>query len=98
MKTLIASVLLVASFSASAQLYPNVINWGSSVQVQIHNSTQSTYSCSGNVYMHTQNTTESAYYFDFIPAYGSSFRSFYPLNHQTQIRFVSHSIFCNKAN
>lgn len=102
MKTILFAIALVTSFSASAQVYvyPNIINFGNSVQVQIHNTTQDNISCSGSVNMHTQQgRMETGYYFDQIYKGSFSMRSFYLMNNtmNDRITFTNHSIFCHKV-
>jgi hypothetical protein len=102
MKTFLFAIALVSSFAASAQVnvYPQVINFGNSVQVQIHNTTKDNISCSGNITMHTQlGRMENAYYFDQIYKGSFSTRMFYPMTMQMndRITFANHSIFCRKA-
>lgn len=101
MKTLIATLALAASFSASAQMvnvYPHVYNFGNMAQVQINNNTEFNITCDGWVYMQTNmGRMENNYYFDHISKGMMSMRSFRLMNFQEQIRFVHHSINCRKA-
>jgi hypothetical protein len=101
MKTFLIAIAFAASFGATAQVYvyPSLLNFGNSVQVQIHNNTQDNINCSGSVYMHTQSgRMESGYYFDQIYKGSFSTRNFYLMNTtmNDRISYSSHSIYCHK--
>lgn len=101
MKTLIATLVLAASFSASAQMvnvYPRIFNFGNQAQVQVYNTSEFDINCNGFVYLNTQRgRMESHYYSDRIYKGHSSMRSFYLMNFQDRITFSHHSIYCQKA-
>ncbi len=100
MKTFLLAMASVVSFSATAQVYvhPTIFNFGNSVQVQIHNTTQDDISCSGSVQMHTQqNRMETGYYFEQIRKGSFSMRTFYLMNMNDRVNYASHSIYCRKA-
>lgn len=101
MKIFILALAVISSYGAAAQVNvnPTIINFGTSVQVQIHNSTKTDVSCSGSIYMHTQQGTETGYYFDQVREGSFSMRSFYLMNTtlNNRINYTSHSIFCNKV-
>lgn len=101
MKTLIASVVLAASFSASAQMvnvYPRIYNFGNQAQVQVYNSSEFDVNCSGFIYLNTQRgRMESHYYSDYIYRGHSSMRFFYLRDFQDNITYSHHSIRCQKV-
>lgn len=77
-------------------LFPQVFNQGRSVQVQAMNNSVFNFNCSGPVYVTLENNDqETHYYYEYVRSYGFSTRYFYPRGNQN-IRFVNHSIFCNR--
>ena len=100
MRTMIPILSLLLSFSAFSQanVFPQLINMGNSVQVQIFNNTQDNLRCSGNVFMTTQlGNSETRFYMDFINKNGFSMRNFYLMNFNDRVNFSYHSIYCQKA-
>lgn len=100
MKKFFSCLLLALSFSAVAEteaiIFPHVYNYGSNVQVQIWNNTDRSVSCSGYIYMNTQQGfRDTEYYYDWISPRFSSYRSFYLRRANDRIVSVSHSIFCH---
>jgi hypothetical protein len=76
-------------------VFPQVYNYGSSVQITIWNTTDRQISCSGSVWMSLQSgARETEYYFDYIGARFTSFRTIYPRTSGDRIVNVSHSISC----
>jgi hypothetical protein len=100
MKKFFLILSLVFSITAFAEtetvIYPNVYNYGSSVQVSAWNYSDRTVFCSGTIYMDMANgERDSEYYFESIPAHFTSYRTFYSRRPGDRISRVSHSIFCN---
>lgn len=98
MKKFILAFSLLASslaFAEPAMVFPRVINFGNSVQVQVYNNTPQHVTCSGSVFI-TLNSgrSYSEYYLDTVMPNFMSNRSFYVRDFRDQIRFVNHSIFC----
>lgn len=90
---------LMLSFSALAKtntsVFPQVSNYGSSVEVRIYNYTDRPVSCSGSIYMTTQlsgNRTE--YYFNMISAGFNDWRTYRLPNLSDRVISVYHSITC----
>lgn len=100
MKKLILALLVTVSASAFAEkesiVFPRVYNYGSSVQVQVWNHTDRSVNCSGFVNITLQSgKRESEYYFDFVSARFTSYRTFYMRDLNDRVSFVNHSIFCH---
>ena len=99
MKKFILAVTLVLSGLAFAEdeapIFPQVFNYGNSVQIQITNHTDSYVTCSGPVWITTdKGATYSEHYFDSVMPRFTSYRRIQVRNFQDRIRFVNHSIFC----
>jgi hypothetical protein len=98
-KNLIIGLFAAFSFSVLAEessvIYPHVYNFGSAVQVSIHNYTDTYVSCSGPIYMNTKNGVHSQYLFEQVPARFNIYRNFYPRESGDRVLSVSHGIFCH---
>lgn len=100
MKKLIVGLSLIISSVAFAEkaslVYPQVYNFGSSVQVNVWNTTNQNVWCSGTVNMTTdKGQMESQYYNEFVSANFNSYRMIYPRQFGVRIVSVFHSIYCN---
>lgn len=100
MKNLIAGLVLVVSSVAFAAkdvaIFPNVYNYGNSVQVHIWNTSNRSVWCSGSVYMNLDNgQTQSENYSEYVMANFNSYKMIYPRLAGARILSISHSIFCN---
>lgn len=99
MKKLILALSLAISglaFSGEqAAIYPQVINFGNSIQIQVWNHTDAYITCSGPVWITTETgASYSEHYFDSVMPKFTSYRRIQARNFQDRIRFVNHSIFC----
>lgn len=100
MKKIILALALTISASAFAEkasvIFPQVYNYGSSVQVQIWNHTDKYVTCSGSIWMRTEKgVSYSEYLFDSVMPRFSAYRSFYARDYNDRIQSVNHSIFCH---
>lgn len=91
-------LLMFSSISFASQekapVWPTIFNYGTSLLVQVQNTTQETISCSGSVYAYLNDgRMQSFYYFDTIPrgSFGSRYFSVFGQN----IRIVSYNHFIN---
>jgi hypothetical protein len=97
MKNLIIGItgLFLIVTEARASVWPRVLNFGDSVQVQLDNFTDNDVNCSGWVYMNlSSGSTAAEYVFEYVPRRSFRFRSLRPYPWGTRINFVHHSIFC----
>ncbi len=86
------------AYGASA-LFPQVLNFGTSVQVTLNNFTDEDVRCSGIISMHGYTGyVETQYYSELIVSGTTSFRTYRMARFNERISFVNHNIFCNKAN
>ena len=94
-------LLLLSSYlplKADVNIFPQIINYGSFIQVQVFNSTQENLNCSGPLYLNLgSGKIESSFYMEFIFKGQFSARSFYPIKRDDRVIFVSHSIFCQRS-
>ena len=100
MKNLILGLVLgvssVAFAAKETAIFPNVYNYGTSVQVNIWNSSNRSVWCSGSVFMNLDNgQMQSENYSEYIMANFNSYKMIYPRLAGARILSVSHSIFCN---
>ena len=98
-KTALAACLLVSSIALAQPdgvIFPQVYNFGYSVQVNVWNTTDQYVNCSGFLFMTTQNGfRDSQYYFDYVPPRFNSFKQIYVRRGDDRIISVSHSVMCN---
>ena len=99
MKKIFIVLSILFSMSALAEatvsVWPRVYNNGRSVQVQVWNNTNRGVNCSGPIYMTMEDgTTDHEYYFDYVSARFSSYRTVYPRDFNARIDRVHHSIWC----
>ena len=94
-------LLLLSSYlplKADVTIFPQIINFGSFVQVQVLNSTQDNLNCSGPLYLNLgSGRMESSYYMEFIFKGNLSNRFFYPMKREERVLFASHSITCRRS-
>lgn len=100
MKKIILGLALIISAPAFAEkasiVFPQVYNYGSSVEVQIWNHTDRYVTCSGSLWIRTEKgNSYSEYLFDHVMPRFSAYRSFYARDFNDRIQSVRHSIFCN---
>lgn len=96
MKHFLALMLLIASASAFAMPWPNVYNFGNSVQLHIANDQDRQIWCSGYLTLQTNTgKDESQYVTEFIMAHNFIYRNFYPRTLGETFTNVYHSIYCN---
>ena len=101
MKKLIVGIFLAFSFSSLASIeeseayvYPNVVNYGYSIQVQIWNTTDNVVRCSGYLNYRTDKGPESRFFTEIVSPRMNSYRMIYPNYLNSRILNVDHSIFC----
>lgn len=99
MKTLFITLALAFAASAFAEektvVFPSVYNYGSNVQVQVWNHTDRNVNCSGFVYLNYQSgVRDQEYYFDYVSARFTSYRTIWPRRTGDRILSVNHSISC----
>ncbi len=98
MKTcLFVSILIctLAHAGRSSAIFPQVTNYGTSVQVTIWNHTDRNVTCSGFVnltYANGQRHSENV--FEYIPSRITSYRTIYGQQIGERIMMVDHTIFC----
>lgn len=97
---LAASLLLsVPGFAQYVSVYPTVINFGNSVQVQVNNTTEDNLYCTGSIMMMTHlNRTENEYYSEYVSAGATSIRMYYLWDYSDRILYTHQFINCTKAN
>ncbi len=96
-KCLFVAILVsgLAHAQRSIAIFPQVTNYGTSVQVTIWNHTDRNVTCSGFVnlsYANGQRYTESV--FEYVPSRFTSYRTIYGQQFGERIVMVDHSIFC----
>lgn len=99
MKKLLLTCSLLLSSVAFAEtktvVFPQVWNYGTSVQIQIWNHTDRSISCSGPVYLNMQSGERiHEYFYDFVSARFTSYRTIFSRNMNDRISSVSHMISC----
>lgn len=99
-KLMIAATLLITT-SAFAQMsrpiYPQVMNFGNSVQVQIYNPNQKMHHCSGFVNINLiPMGTESQYFSEYIRPNSSFTRTIWLRTMGARVSHAYHSIFCRE--
>lgn len=98
MKSLIFAGFLALSSSAFAgMVWPQVSNWGSSVEVSIWNHTDEDVRCSGSVYFSTsEGRSESHYYMSTVYKRSSDYERYYLFTTTAteRITSVNHTISC----
>lgn len=100
MKKLILGLALTLSSFAFAEkqsmVFPQVYNFGSSIQVNVWNTTDKNFWCNGSVTMYLDNgKQESEYYTEFVSSRYNSIRMIYPREFGTRITSYYHNIWCN---
>ena len=102
MKTILFVLALTSaqvSFAQAVMVNPTIFNFGSSIQVQINNSTEFNISCSGTVQAHTQlGRSETFFYNDNIRSRSFSSRSFMLMSMNDRITNTFDFIRCYKVN
>lgn len=101
MKQLSIIFLLIISFQIQADVpvIPQVFNFGSSVQVQVHNRNSYPVTCSGTVNMQTVNgRSPIEFYQAYIIAGGTNWRTFNNRDFSDHIFNVFHTISCVRVN
>jgi hypothetical protein len=99
MKKIIFSLMIFATSVAHANspIFPQIFNFGNSVQVQIFNPNLKDVNCSGMVYMNlSPYGVESQYFYGRIPSHTTGFRTFFLTQINVRIAFASHSIYCTE--
>lgn len=98
MKTLVfAALLALSSSSFASMVWPQLTNWGTSVELSIWNSTDEDIRCSGSVYFSTSaGKTESHYYFSTIYKHSSDYERYYLFSTTPgeTITSANHSVSC----
>jgi hypothetical protein len=98
MKKCLFVVFLVSGLAHAGRsnaIFPQVTNFGTSVQVTIWNHTEGNVTCSGFVnlsYANGQRQSENV--FEYIPSRMTSYRTIYGQQFGERIVMVDHSIFC----
>ncbi len=100
MKKLIIGMALLTSASAFAQsrtIFPQIFNFGNSVQVQIYNPNARAHHCSGSITLFTMPYgSEYQYFSEYIRPQSSLTRTIWLRNFNLRIMNASHSIFCRE--
>lgn len=92
----LATVLLVLSIPAMAQVFPTVYNNRTSVQLTAWNHTAKNYMCSGRIYLNfVSNKSESIYVHEYLWARQNIFRTYYPMDRTEIISTVSSAVYCH---
>lgn len=98
---LVVSILAFGfAFNVQAQIRTSVqvINFGTSAQIQINNRSESSVNCSGPVYLNLQSgRMEVQHYFRTIRARGFDFQTVFLRSFNDRITFAHHYITC-RAN
>lgn len=99
MKKLFLVLSLVFSTYALANVdltvYPRLYYFGNKVEVQIWNHTDKQVTCSGMVTIRTQNNDyQTEYFYDYVAARMTSYRSIYLRDWSDRVSFANHSIYC----
>ena len=99
MKNFLFALSLMFSGVALAEelppVFPEVFNFGHSVQVTVRNYTEQNVTCSGTIYLVTMSGfRETLVYNEFVPARTSSYKNFYPRFITDRILRTSNMIFC----
>lgn len=93
--TLLLVSLSLPAFGQIVNVYPQIINMGSQVQLQVHNHTNFNIFCSGFVNIFTMNNMSRTEYFsEFISARMMRNRTYFLPNFNDRVRFANHSITC----
>lgn len=94
---LLASLLMgsVAFAEKDSVVFPQVSNFGTSVQITIWNHTDRSISCSGQVYLnYMSGFRESEYFFDYVSARFTSYKHIYARRMNDRVVNVTHRISC----
>lgn len=93
---LMMTLSAVAFAGKESVIFPHVYNYGSSVQVQVWNTTNRMVTCSGWINMTLQSgKRDQAHYFEMLSPGFNSFRTFYTRDFNDRVMSVYHTIFCN---
>jgi hypothetical protein len=94
---LVLTVLIATSAFASFPIFPQLTNFGTSVQLTIFNPNNKDVNCSGMIYMYLiPSAVESQYFYSRVVAHTTLFKTFIPLRQNMTISTVSHSIYCSE--
>ena len=94
---LLATLLLSTSVFAEKEsvVFPQVSNYGSSVQVRIWNHTDRSVSCSGQIYLnYMSGYRDSEYFFEYVSARFTSYKHIYSRRMNDRVVNVTHTISC----